>query len=68
MITLQHSSSGQCLILAPNRSADWQANKRLIVAITLISTLIAGGFAYLGAWIILPLAGAEVLGLSAALY
>ncbi len=68
MITRQDSNGRQCLILAPNRSADWQTTKRLIIAIALVSTLIAGGFTYIGAWVILPFAGMEVLALSAALY
>lgn len=68
MITRQLSKSGQCLILAPNRSADWRTNRRLIAAVTLISAVIAGGFAYIGAWVVLPFAGVEVLALSSALY
>lgn len=69
MITRQqHSKGSQCLILAPNRSADWQANQRLILVVALCSAVIAGTFTYIGAWVILPFAGVEVLGLSAALY
>ncbi len=68
MITQQSSERGQCLILAPNRSADWSSNKRLIIAVTAVSVAIAGAFTYIGAWVIIPFAGLEILALSAALY
>lgn len=68
MITRQCSSNGQCLILAPNRSADWQANRQLIIVVTLVSAVIAGGFASIGAWVILPFAGVEIIALGSALY
>lgn len=57
-----------CLILKPNCSASWRFNKQLIVAIGLLSAVIAGGFAAIGAWLILPFAGLEIAALSAALY
>ncbi|WP_372764306.1 DUF2244 domain-containing protein [Litorivivens sp.] len=68
MIELQACDSGHCLILKPNRSADWQTNQRLIVAVALISIVIASAFAAIGAWLILPFAGLEVMALGAALY
>ena len=68
MITQHISRSGQCLILSPNRSADWQTNRRLLIVVTLLSAVIAGAFAAIGAWVILPFAGLEMLALGTALY
>lgn len=68
MIELQSRDNGQCLILAPNHSASWQANKILLLVIALMSLSIAGAFAAIGAWLILPFAGLEVIALGGALY
>lgn len=56
------------LILKPNRSLSWQGNKRFMVVISTISLGIAGWFAWLGAWLVLPFAGLELAALGFALY
>ncbi len=56
------------IIARPNCSATWHANVMLltVLAVPLLSTAIF--FALLGAWLILPFAGVELLALGAALY
>lgn len=49
------------LILQSNRSLDWSGNKVFLLLIALVSTAISGGFALIGAWLIFPFAGIEVL-------
>ncbi len=68
MIELQKNNDRVCLILQPNCSANWQMNKQIIIGVSLVSALVAGGFAAIGAWLILPFAGLEILALSGSLY
>lgn len=68
MIELSENTQSWRLILRPNRSADWQFNKYLLMALGGISFVIAAGFALIGAWVIIPFAGLEILALSLALY
>ena len=49
------------IVLRPNRSATWAQTKWLIVAFATFVGVIALGWAFVGAWVILPFAGAEVL-------
>ena len=57
------------LILSPDRSLDWDGNKRVIWSLGGICIGIAMGFTIIaGAWVMLPFAGLEVLILSLALY
>lgn len=60
---------GERVIIAqPNHSATWRANLWALLAISVPSLGAAIGFTALGAWPILPFAGAELLALSASLY
>ncbi|MBB3046897.1 putative membrane protein [Litorivivens lipolytica] len=68
MIELKKNNKGYCLILQPNCSADWQMNRQIILAVGLVSAVVALGFAAIGAWLILPFAGLEMLALGSALY
>jgi uncharacterized membrane protein len=68
MVTIQDIEGGQQLIVQPNRSANWQLNKLIILAFAIWWSAIAGFFAYRGLWPILPFAGIEVGGLALALY
>tara|TARA_B100000767_G_scaffold275025_1_gene310088 strand:- start:1276 stop:1773 length:498 start_codon:yes stop_codon:yes gene_type:complete len=57
------------LILSPDRSLDWDGNKRVIWSLGGICIGIAMAFTIIaGAWVMLPFAGLEVLTLSLALY
>ena len=65
----QHShDSDEVIVAEPNRSASWEVNKMVLLAMCCLSGVIAGGFALLGAWPILPFAGLEMLALGSALY
>ncbi|GAB3287235.1 hypothetical protein GCM10027297_31800 [Parahaliea aestuarii] len=56
------------IVAHPNRSASWQANKLVLLALSVPSLGIAIGFAMVGAWPILPFAGLELAALGSALY
>ncbi len=49
------------IVLRPNCSADWQSNRRILLFIALANTLFASGFIAIGAWMILPFMGLELL-------
>lgn len=68
MITSERSESLLTIVAQPNHSATWRANKLALLAISVPSLGAATGFALLGAWPILPLAGLELLALGLALY
>ena len=55
-------------ILRPDRSLSWRGNLRFMGLISTVSLSIAGWFAWLGAWFILPFAGLELTALGFALY
>lgn len=56
---------GQCahIIIRPNCSADWQSNRRIIVAVFSVNALLASGFIASGAWLVLPFMGFELTAL-----
>ncbi len=56
------------ILLQPNRAASWRANRIFLLLIVGLTMLIAIGFAFLGAWLILPFAGLEILLLGALLW
>ncbi|MDX1756156.1 MAG: DUF2244 domain-containing protein [Marinobacter sp.] len=56
------------LLLAPNHSLSWRGNVRTWCALALLSLIVATGMALIGAWVVLPLAGLELLALAAAIY
>ncbi len=68
MVTTARTASRLMIIARPNRSASWRANKLVLLALAVPSLGIATGFALMGAWPILPLAGLELLAVGSALY
>ena len=56
------------IVAQPNRSSSWRDNQLILLALAIPSLGIAVGFALLGAWPIVPLAGLELLALGSALY
>ncbi|MGB5325795.1 MAG: DUF2244 domain-containing protein [Pseudomonadales bacterium] len=57
------------LVMAPDRSLDWEQNKRVIWALGTLCASIAIGFTLvLGVWMVLPFAGLEIAALTSALY
>ena len=69
-VVYKENNNGADLIVAePNRSASWETNKILLIAMCCLSGGIALAFSLvLGAWPILPFAGLEMLALGSALY
>lgn len=55
-------------VIRPNCSLSWRMTVRLILGFSVLSAVIATGFALLGAWMILPFAGLEIVVLCIALY
>ncbi|ROS05747.1 putative membrane protein [Sinobacterium caligoides] len=68
MVTINHSEHTTMVILAPNRSMSWRATRLLMLALSILTLVIAVLFGLAGAWIILPFAGLEAASLCAALY
>lgn len=68
MVSASDDGMLQRIVICPNRSADWRANLRLLAFLFAVSLCIGTGFALVGAWMILPFAGIELLALGAALY
>ena len=56
----ENVSEGQ-IILAPNRSSSWPNILRFIFVSATLTLLIGVVFAFLGAWLILPFAGLEIV-------
>lgn len=61
-------SRGAHFVVRPNRSLSWRGNQLFFIVIFAISFTIAGAFAALGMWMMLPFAGLEMLVLGLALY
>jgi len=55
-------------MLQPDRSLSWQGNLRFLGLFSMILLSIACWFAWLGAWLVLPFAGLELIALGFALY
>jgi len=68
LITELIEDDHRLIIVKPNKSATWRTNLYVLIAISIPSLGAAIGFTLLGAWPILPFAGAELIGLGAALY
>lgn len=56
------------IILRPHPPSSWRINLWVVLGIGALALSIATGFAFAGAWLILPFAGLEVMLLLAALY
>ncbi|MEZ5504261.1 MAG: DUF2244 domain-containing protein [Halioglobus sp.] len=68
MISSSRTATQLMIIARPNHSASWHDNLLLLLGLSIPMFIVAIGFALLGAWLILPFAGAELLALAAALY
>ncbi|WP_163833068.1 DUF2244 domain-containing protein [Spartinivicinus ruber] len=64
----QNKQAGFVIWLRSNQSLSWRANLQVWGAIAVLSMLIAIGFALVGAWVVLPFAGLELLCLAIGLY
>lgn len=68
MIERIQNDNGTSLVLTPNRSLSWQGNLILWCLFAVLVLIIAAGMALAGAWVVLPFAGLELMGLLAGLY
>lgn len=69
MVSCQVLSTGETLFLIrPNGALDWSGMKGLFGALALALILVAAYFASLGAWLVLPFAGLEILLIGAGIY
>lgn len=68
MVESTESKGRQVIIAKPNHSSSWRNNLWALIVIAVPSLGAAIGFTLLGAWPVLPFAGAELLGLGSALY
>lgn len=68
MVSSTRSRSGLVIVARPNHSSSWRNNKRVLCLVAIPSLGAAIGFTALGAWPVLPFAGAEIAALAAALY
>ena len=70
MIAIDHdnNSVGATIILKPNISADFAWNMRSLTPLFILIATIAIFFSSLGAWLILPFAGLEILLVILAIY
>lgn len=68
MVSVSHNDNKLQIVLTPNRSMSWRGNQYFILSLVLLSGAIGLGFTLIGAWVVLPFAGLEMLALSGALY
>ncbi len=68
MVSSARTATQLMIIARPDQSATWGVNLLLLAALAVPLLTIAVVFALLGAWLILPFAGLELLALGAALY
>lgn len=68
MVSSRRSGQDLVIVAKPNHSSSWRNNRRVLLLISVPSLAAAIGFTLLGAWPVLPFAGAELLALSSALY
>lgn len=70
MVAAQHEAdTPNCrFVIRPNRSLSWKGTQLFFVGMCAVSFGIATGFALIGAWLVLPFAGLEMLVLGACLY
>lgn len=61
MLDLQDNNNVRRLLMMPNRSMSWQTNKKILLAMFCLNMTVALAWAYMGAWLVLPFAGLEIL-------
>jgi uncharacterized membrane protein len=68
VVTTRRSDGSLVIVAKPNHSSNWRNNQLALLMISVPSLGAAIGFTALGAWPVLPFAGAELTALGAALY
>lgn len=59
---------GYKIIARPNNSLSLDGGIKLLAAMALVTVIIALGFAHIGAWMVLPFAGLELVAFACAFY
>ncbi|MEN8167330.1 MAG: DUF2244 domain-containing protein [Pseudomonadota bacterium] len=59
---------GVVLVIQPNRNLSWNKTKLVFLFLALCLTAVAGYFLSLGAWLVVPFAGLELLVIGLGLY
>lgn len=65
---MEISDFGQKIIIRPNNSLSAKASVRVLLFLVLVISLVAIGFASMGAWLVLPFAGLEIAVVTYAFY
>jgi uncharacterized membrane protein len=60
--------AGQRFVVQPNHSISWSDTVLIYIGILAVSVIVAGGFALLGLWMVLPFAGLEMILIAVVLY
>ena len=68
MVNVNQNAQSYQVVLTPNQSAPWAEVKMVCLLLAFFTAIIAGGWAFVGVWIILPFAGLELLLVSALMY
>lgn len=68
MIEVHQKNNETQLILSPNRSMSWESNKRILWVLFFVNMTIAAAWSVMGAWMVLPFAGLEVLCVGIGMY
>ena len=68
MVSMSGEGPDHTLVLRPNLSLSWRQAKVFLVVVAVALAGLASGFAMIGLWPVLPLAGAEWLALASAFY
>lgn len=68
MISSSDRNGERIIVAKPNHSSTWRNNLLMLLALSVPSLGAAISFTMMGAWPILPMAGAELLALGGALY
>ena len=68
MIKAHKNGTEERLVISPNRSMSWQTNKQILLCMFIVNMAIALGWAAMGAWMVLPFAGLEILLVGVGMY
>jgi uncharacterized membrane protein len=60
MVDAKQKNKLTLITLSPNRSATWQQTKWVIAVMFFVVMIIAVAWTFVGAWVVLPFAGAEI--------
>ena len=68
MVEFDIQNGTQRLVITANRSMSWHTNKKILLFMFCVNMTIALSWAAMGAWMVLPFAGLEILLVGLAMY